>query len=156
MGVGYEATDLALKEQYGFQMLVTLAVLKIVLTALCLGAGFGGGVFSPSLFIGAMVGGAFGIVAGYPFPELSSGHRRLHDDRHGCRRGRGAGAPISTILMIFELTNDYRLTIAGDGGGGHRLADHPDLARPLASSPTSLSAAASTCRAATTWRRCAA
>lgn len=112
MGVGYEATDLALKEQYGFQMLVTLAVLKIVLTALCLGAGFGGGVFSPSLFIGAMVGGAFGIVAGQPFPELSSGHGAYTMIGMGAVAGAVLGAPISTILMIFELTNDYRLTIA--------------------------------------------
>lgn len=112
LGVGYEATDLALKELYGFSMLVTLAVLKIVLTALCLGAGFGGGVFSPSLFIGAMVGGAFGIVAAQPFPDLASGQGAYTMIGMGAVAGAVLGAPISTILMIFELTNDYRLTIA--------------------------------------------
>lgn len=112
LGVGYEATDNALKEQYGFQMLVTLAVLKILMTALCLGAGFGGGVFSPSLFIGAMVGGAFGIVATHPFPDLSSGHGAYTLIGMGAVAGAVLGAPISTILIIFELTSDYRLTIA--------------------------------------------
>ncbi|GHD54420.1 chloride channel protein [Thalassobaculum fulvum] len=112
LGVGYEATDDALKEQYGFQMLVTLAVLKILMTALCLGAGFGGGVFSPSLFIGAMVGGAFGIVASHPFPDLSSGHGAYTLIGMGAVAGAVLGAPISTILIIFELTGDYRLTIA--------------------------------------------
>jgi len=112
LGVGYEAMDTALKEQYGLQMLVTLAVLKILMTALCLGAGFGGGVFSPSLFIGAMVGGAFGVVASHPFPELSSGHGAYTMIGMGAVAGAVLGAPISTILIIFELTNDYRLTIA--------------------------------------------
>lgn len=111
LGVGYEATDNALNENYGFRMLVTLAVLKIVLTALCLGAGFGGGIFSPSLFIGAMLGGAFGIVASEPFPHLSSGHGAYTLIGMGAVSGAVLGAPISTILIIFELTGDYRLTI---------------------------------------------
>ncbi|EDP64708.1 Cl- channel, voltage-gated family protein [alpha proteobacterium BAL199] len=111
LGVGYEATDNALKEQYGFQLLATLAVLKILMTALCLGAGFGGGVFSPSLFIGAMVGGSFGLVASHPFPHLSSGHGAYTMIGMGAVAGAVLGAPISTILIIFELTSDYRLTI---------------------------------------------
>ena len=111
LGVGYEATDNALKEQYGFELLVTLAMLKISMTAICLGAGFGGGVFSPSLFIGAMVGGAFGVVASQPFPELSSGPGAYTMIGMGAVAGAVLGAPISTILIIFELTNDYRLTI---------------------------------------------
>ncbi len=111
LGVGYEATDNALKEQYGFELLVTLAMLKIAMTAICLGAGFGGGVFSPSLFIGAMVGGAFGVVASQPFPELSSGPGAYTMIGMGAVAGAVLGAPISTILIIFELTNDYRLTI---------------------------------------------
>ncbi|NQW10599.1 MAG: chloride channel protein [Alphaproteobacteria bacterium] len=111
LGVGYEAMDNALKENYGFRLLVTLAVLKIALTALCLGAGFGGGIFSPSLFIGAMLGGAFGLVATEPFPHLSSGHGAYTLIGMGAVSGAVLGAPISTILIIFEMTNDYRLTI---------------------------------------------
>lgn len=112
LGVGYEATDDALKEHYGFGLLVTLAALKLLMTALCLGAGFGGGVFSPSLFIGAMLGGAFGIVATQPFPHLSSGHGAYTLIGMGAVAGAVLGAPISTILIVFELTSDYRLTIA--------------------------------------------
>lgn len=111
LGVGYEAMDNALNENYGFQLMVLLAVLKISLTALCLGAGFGGGIFSPSLFIGAMLGGAFGIVATIPFPHLSSGHGAYTLIGMGAVSGAVLGAPISTILIIFELTGDYRLTI---------------------------------------------
>ena len=111
LGVGYEAMDTALHEGYGLQMLISLAVLKILLTAICLGAGFGGGIFSPSLFIGAMIGGAYGIVATIPFPELSSGHGAYTLIAMGAVSAATLGAPISTILIIFELTGDYKLTV---------------------------------------------
>jgi CIC family chloride channel protein len=111
LGVGYEAMDGALNEAYGLQMLIALAVLKILMTALCISAGFGGGVFSPSLFIGAMIGGAYGLIAAIPFPELSSGHGAYTMIAMGAVAAATLGAPISTILIIFELTGDYKLTV---------------------------------------------
>lgn len=111
LGVGYEGMDGALNEAYGLYLLVTLATLKILMTALCLGAGFGGGVFSPSLFIGAMIGGAYGIIASMPFPHLSSGHGAYTLIAMGAVSAATLGAPISTILIIFELTGDYKLTV---------------------------------------------
>ena len=112
LGVGYEATDAALSDLYPLWLLLALIVAKTAATAICLGSGFAGGVFSPSLFIGAMVGGAFGILATQAFPELSSGHGAYTIIGMGAVAGAVLGAPISTILMIFELTNDYELTIA--------------------------------------------
>ncbi|UUX49074.1 chloride channel protein [Nisaea acidiphila] len=112
LGVGYEAMDNALNENYALTALIALAVLKIVATAISLGFGFGGGIFSPSLFIGAMVGGAFGIVASIPNPDLSSGHGAYTLVGMGAVSGAVLGAPISTMLIIVELTGDYRLTIA--------------------------------------------
>jgi CIC family chloride channel protein len=112
LGVGYEATDAALSALYPLWLLVALIVLKTAATAIALGGGFGGGVFSPSLFIGAMVGGSFGVIATQAFPELSSGHGAYTMIGMGAMAGAVLGAPISTILMIFELTGDYELTIA--------------------------------------------
>lgn len=112
LGVGYEATDSALSELYPLWLLLVLIVAKTAATALSLGCRFGGGVFSPSLFIGAMVGGAFGIIATQAFPHLSSGHGAYTLIGMGAVAGSVLGAPISTILMIFELTTDYKLTIA--------------------------------------------
>ena len=112
LGVGYEATDAALSELYPLGLLVALVALKMAATAISLGCGFGGGVFSPSLFIGAMVGGAFGILATSAFPDLSSGHGAYTIIGMGAVAGAVLGAPISTILMVFELTNDYAITIA--------------------------------------------
>ena len=112
LGVGYEATDAALSDSYPLWLLLALIVAKTAATAICLGSGFAGGVFSPSLFIGAMVGGAYGIIATHAFPELSSGHGAYTIIGMGAVAGAVLGAPISTILMIFELTSDYELTIA--------------------------------------------
>jgi CIC family chloride channel protein len=112
LGVGYEATDKALSDLYPLWFLVALIVAKTAATAISLGGGFAGGVFSPSLFIGAMVGGAYGVIATQAFPELSSGHGAYTMIGMGAVAGAVLGAPMSTILMIFEMTNDYELTIA--------------------------------------------
>lgn len=112
LGVGYEATDAALSELYPLWLLIALIAVKTAATGASLGCGFGGGVFSPSLFIGAMVGGAFGIIATSAFPHLSSGHGAYTLIGMGAVAGAVLGAPISTILMVFELTSDYALTIA--------------------------------------------
>ncbi|MEX2453382.1 MAG: chloride channel protein [Rhodospirillaceae bacterium] len=111
LGVGYEATDIALKGQYELAFLIALIAAKTAATAICFGTGWGGGVFSPSMFLGAMVGGAFGLVAGAVFPELSSGHTAYTLVGLGAVSGAVLGAPISTILIVFELTADYALTI---------------------------------------------
>ena len=112
LGVGYETTDSALSELLGLEMLIALIVVKSLATALCLGSGFGGGIFSPSLYIGAMLGGAFGIVATQALPHLSSGHGAYTVVGMGAVAGAVLGAPISTILIVFEMTGDYALTIA--------------------------------------------
>ena len=112
LGVGYEATDMALNGQLALHMLLILLFAKGLATATCLGCGFGGGVFSPSLFLGAMTGGAFGVIATSAFPELSSGHTAYTLIGMGAVAGAVLGAPISTILIVFELTGNYALTIA--------------------------------------------
>ena len=95
-----------------FWTLVALLIAKTAATAVSLGSGFGGGVFSPSLFMGAMLGGAFGIVAASAFPDLSSGHGVYTLVGMGAVAGCVLGAPISTTLIVFELTGDYAITIA--------------------------------------------
>jgi len=112
LGVGYEATDAALSGLFPLWLILALVVAKTGATAISLGCGFGGGVFSPSLFIGAMSGGAFGVIATSAFPELSSGPGAYTIVGMGAMAGAVLGAPISTVLMIFELTTDYSATIA--------------------------------------------
>ncbi|MDD9904177.1 MAG: chloride channel protein [Rhodospirillaceae bacterium] len=112
LGVGYEATNDALHERFELTFLIALLVAKTAATVISLGFNFGCGVFSPSLFLGAMLGAAFGIVATHVFPDLSSGYDAYTIVGMGAVAGAVLGAPISTILMVFELTGNYEITIA--------------------------------------------
>ena len=112
LGVGYDATDLALQSQFPLYLLVLLVVAKIMATSLSVGGGFGGGVFTPAIMLGAMLGGAYGIVATSVFPDLSSGPAAYTIVGMGGVAAAVMGAPISTTLIVFELTDDYPLTIA--------------------------------------------
>lgn len=112
LGVGYEATDAALQEKLPLLLLLLLIPLKTAATAISLGCRFGGGVFSPSLYLGAMTGVAFGIIAGQVFPELATGSSAYGVVGMSAVAAAVLGAPISTILIVFELTGDYKITIA--------------------------------------------
>ncbi len=112
LGVGYGATEAALLIALPLWLLVVVGVTKILATAVSIGFGFGGGVFSPSLVIGAMLGGAFGIVATNVYPEMSSGPGAYTIVGMGAMTAAVLGAPISTTLIIFEMTGDYALTLA--------------------------------------------
>lgn len=112
LGVGYGPTDAALKGSYGFWFLIALVIAKILATSFSTGFRLGGGVFSPSLFLGAMLGGAFGIVVGGIIPGLSSEVSLYAIIGMGAVSAAILGAPISTTLIIFELTGDYGVMIA--------------------------------------------
>ena len=111
MGVGYGITDDALSGNVALWLLGAVLVGKIVATALSLGFGFGGGIFSPSLVVGAMLGGAFGIIATGLMPELSTGTGGYTLIGMGAVAAATLGAPISTVLIVFEMTGDYELTM---------------------------------------------
>ncbi len=111
MGVGYGVTESTMTMQFGFWLLVGIALAKILATALSIGFGFSGGVFSPALVIGALTGCAFGIVTTAILPQLSSGPEAYALVGMGAVSAAVLGAPISTILIVFELTGDYALTL---------------------------------------------
>lgn len=112
LGVGYEATDQALKGVYPLALLAALVVAKIAATSITLASRFGGGVFSPSLYLGAMAGGAFGIIATSFFPDMASSPGVYAIIGMGAVAAAVLGAPISTTLIVFELVGDYGVTIA--------------------------------------------
>ena len=111
LGVGYGVTELALLTEISLTLLIAIGLAKILATAISIGFGFGGGVFSPSIVIGAMVGGAFGIIATQVFPDYSSGPAAYAMVGMGAVAAAVLGAPISTTLIIFEMTSNYGLTL---------------------------------------------
>ncbi|MEM7620760.1 MAG: chloride channel protein [Pseudomonadota bacterium] len=112
LGVGYDTTDAALNQNLTIATLFALLVAKTAATAITLASRFGGGVFSPSLYLGAMTGGAFGLIATAVFPEVSSSHGVYAIVGMGAVSAAVIGAPISTTLIVFELTGGYEVTLA--------------------------------------------
>ncbi|WP_037546869.1 chloride channel protein [Stappia stellulata] len=112
LGVGYEATDAALKHQLPLTTLLILLVAKTAATSITLASRFGGGIFSPALYLGAMCGGAFGLIAAAVFPELASSHGLYAILGMGAVAAAVLGAPFSTTMIVFELTGGYALSIA--------------------------------------------
>ena len=110
LGIGYEATQLTLAGQYGLLLLVAILVGKIICATACQGLGFGGGVFSPSLLIGAALGAVFGQLVGW-LPWETSGSSAYAIVGMGAVAAAVLGAPISTVLMVFELTGSYPMAV---------------------------------------------
>jgi len=112
LGVGYEATDEALRGNYSLLILLCLLSAKLLATMISLGGGFAGGIFSPALMIGALLGGVFGAVAEYILPFAVSGAEAYSVIGMGAVAAAVLGAPLSTTFIVFEMTSDYALTIA--------------------------------------------
>ncbi len=112
LGVGYEATDQALHNKLPLLMLFSLLIAKAVATSITLASRFGGGVIAPSLYLGAMAGGAFGLIAASVFPEIASSQSVYSLVGMGAVTAAVIGAPISTTVMMFELTGGFDLSVA--------------------------------------------
>lgn len=108
---GYQTISLTLHGQLDVWLLVVLIAMKLLATSFTLGSGNSGGIFAPSLFIGAVAGGAFGFLVNYLFPGSTAtpGAYALVG-----MAGMVAGAthaPITAMLIIFEMTRDYRIIL---------------------------------------------
>lgn len=112
LGVGYESTASALAGGYGALFMLVLVLAKLAATGLCIGARFGGGVFSPSLYIGAMLGGAFGAAIGWATGDMAPAVAFFTIVGMGAVSGAVLGAPMSTTLIVFELTSSYETAAA--------------------------------------------
>ena len=111
LGNGYEVMEQALTGQMFWGLAFLLVFMKIICTSITLGSGGMGGVFAPSLFIGAMVGTAFGSSVHFIFPTLSASAETYSVVGMGAVAGAVMQAPLTNILMLFELTNDYTLIL---------------------------------------------
>ncbi|MDH4217634.1 MAG: chloride channel protein [Candidatus Aminicenantes bacterium] len=110
-GVGYEGIDACLQNQLGFWMAFLLVFAKIFSTSMTLGSGGSGGIFAPSLFLGAMTGNLVGSVFHSAFPGSISSPGAFSLVGMGAVVAAATHAPITSIIIIFELTNDYKIIL---------------------------------------------
>lgn len=112
IGVGYETTAAALAGQIGLSAAIIFAVVKAVAVAITFGGRMGGGIFSPALVMGSLTGLAFGIIATSVLPDLSGAVNLYAFAGMGAVGAAVLGAPISTALIVFEMTGDWQTGIA--------------------------------------------
>lgn len=112
IGVGYETTTEALTGNLTLTGAILFAVVKGAAVCVTYAGRMGGGVFSPALMMGAFTGLAFGHIAVAVFPDVSGSEGLYALAGTGAVAAAVLGAPISTTLIVFELTGDYQAAIA--------------------------------------------
>lgn len=112
IGVGYETTSAALTGKLLLHEAIVFTIIKVVAVAITMAGRMGGGVFSPSLMVGAMTGLAFGWIATGIFPDVSGSETLYALAGMGAVAAAVLGAPISTTLIVFELTGDWQTGLA--------------------------------------------
>ncbi len=112
IGVGYETTTAALTGKLAFWGAIVFVFVKVVAVVITMAGRMGGGVFSPSLMVGALTGLSFGYVATGLFPAVSGSETLYALAGMGAVAAAVLGAPISTTLIVFELTGDWQTGLA--------------------------------------------
>lgn len=110
-GVGYDTIDNALTDNLIWKIALALVFIKIFATSLSLGSGGSGGIFAPSLFIGAMLGSFFGTIISYLFPEMNISPGAYALVAMGGVVAAATHGPIAAILIIFEMSGDYKIIL---------------------------------------------
>ncbi|MGI0494496.1 chloride channel protein [Alkalinema pantanalense CENA528] len=115
LGIGYETIEAMLRDvQFSIGLLLVLLVSKLVLTALCLGSGLVGGVFAPAMFLGATLGTAYGQALPKLLPMFAdsiAAPPAYAMVGMAAVLATSARAPLTAILLLFELTRDYRIVL---------------------------------------------
>lgn len=111
MGDGYDYMEDILHGQGIAWVMFALVLFKILATSITLGSGGAGGVFAPSLFIGAVLGGAFGSIAHRLMPDLTAGSGAYATVGIGAFLAAATHAPMTAIFLLFELTGNYQIII---------------------------------------------
>jgi CIC family chloride channel protein len=109
--VGYNVIETALASKLLLGTALTLLVLKLIATSLTLGSGGSGGVFAPSLFMGAMLGTVFDLGIRMIFPGIPAPPGAYALVGMGATFAAAAHAPMTAVLILFELTGDYRIIL---------------------------------------------
>lgn len=110
-GFTQQSIDKSLYNQNTLELMILLFMLKPLATALTIGSGGHGGTFAPSLFTGAMLGGAVGQVANIWFPEIAAPPGAYALVGMGAVVAGTTHASLTALIMVFEMTNNYRIIL---------------------------------------------
>lgn len=111
LGVGYGAIDLALMQKIAGWLMLVLVVVKMLATSITIGSGGSGGIFAPSLFVGAMAGGFFGGVVHHLFPAVTAEPGAYSIVGMGALVAATTHGPLTAILILFEMTGEYKIIL---------------------------------------------
>jgi CIC family chloride channel protein len=111
MGAGYGAIDQAMHAQFAWKMLLLLAVFKIVATTLSFSSGTPGGMFAPTLFIGAMLGASVGTIERHFFPHLTGSVASYALVGMGVLFAAFLRAPLTSVFMVMEVSGNYDIVL---------------------------------------------
>ncbi len=110
-GVGYDTITQVLKANLTWQVLLFLVPVKMLATSITLSAGGSGGIFAPSLFLGAVFGGLVGYIIEYLFPGVVGSPGAYAVVGMSAMVAATTHAPITAFMVIFEMTGDYKLIL---------------------------------------------
>ena len=111
MGAGYGSIDAAMHAQFAFKMLLLLAVFKIFATTLSFSSGTPGGMFAPTLFVGAMLGAAVGSFEHLFFPHLTGSIGSYALVGMGVLFAAFLRAPLTSVFMVLEVSGNYSIIL---------------------------------------------
>jgi chloride channel protein, CIC family len=111
LGVGYDYVDHVLGGDFPVRTVAVLAIMKIIATPACYSSGNAGGIFGPSLFIGAMIGGTVGNIAHALLPHLTANPGAYALVGMGAAFAGIVRTPLTSVIMIFEMTRDYSIVV---------------------------------------------
>jgi CIC family chloride channel protein len=111
LGVGYGAIDLSLSQSYAWWLMLVLVLCKILATSITIGSGGSGGIFAPSLFIGAMAGGFLGSIVHNFLPSVTASPGAYSIVGMGAVVSATTHGPLTALLMLFEMTGDYKIIL---------------------------------------------
>ena len=111
MGAGYDSMDQAMHGQYAWKILAMLALLKIVATTISFVSGTPGGMFAPTLFVGAMLGGAVGDLERFYFPHLTGSTGTYVLVGMGVLFAGFLRVPMTSVFMVLEVSGNYEIIV---------------------------------------------
>ncbi|HZW96893.1 MAG TPA: chloride channel protein [Candidatus Eremiobacteraceae bacterium] len=111
MGAGYDSMDQAMHGQFAWKFLAILAVLKILVTTASFVSGTPGGMFAPTLFIGAMLGGAVGDIERIFFPHLTGSTGTYVLVGMGVLFAGFLRVPMTSVFMVLEVSGNYEIIV---------------------------------------------